>query len=96
MENVILTLVGAIVAFGVTALMRYLKKNNAEKLICDLVRACEQMYPQYTGEQKMQWVVDNFNKLFPKNRFISEEMLRVIVESAVHTLKQETNQKKLK
>lgn len=74
--------------FGIVGLLiaNYLRKTNAYGYMNSLVRAIEQLYPDWSGPEKRAAVIEQFRKKYP-SFVISDEYLNIILEAAVKTLK---------
>ncbi|MFN8468570.1 MAG: phage holin, LLH family [Caldilineaceae bacterium] len=89
-ETVIIVLLSVFAAasiIGVVVLWRGLKDSDLEGWAATLVRAADQMLDTVPGPQKLEFVMAEMQRMFPK---LDTKLIRWIVEAAV----QEMNQQK--
>ena len=88
--GIIFWVIAAILAlFGVEV---FVERGILQKRVRDLIFLAEKEAREaalITGEQKFQWVIENGYKLLPPvlNKFISEDMFKVIVQAIYDRIK---------
>ena len=67
--------------------VHYAAQSEAD-IVARLVRAAEQLLTKAAGEDKLEWVIEQVNYLFPNLR-IDETLLRVLIEAEVQKMNAE-------
>ena len=102
--DILFKIVECVVVVAIIVITRYLvpwirTKVGNEKFdriyqeVAILVTAAQQMFPQYTGEQKLAFVTEKITAFLNKQRVnFTEDQVRQLIESAVKTMKIESGQ----
>ena len=102
--DILFKIVESVIVVAIIVISRYLvpwiraklgneKFDRVVQEISVLVTAVQQMFPQYTGEQKLEFVTEKITEFLNKQHInFTEEQVRLLIESAVKQMKIEGGQ----